>query len=255
MTLYADLPGRRTRQLIADAGMLLWVALWIAAGRWTHDTVMVLANPGRWLHGAGAGFEDTMTRAADQVDDLPILADRVAAPFRTAAGAGTDLAAAGQSLISSAERLAVLAGWGTALLPIVVVGGVWLGSRLRFVRQPRRPGVTSPEPATRTCSPCGPCSPSPSPCWRPSARTRPTRGAAGTRMSSAVWLTSSCAGSACAPRPSDAGDRQPGGGTTRVGRTSAAGHCQAAGSASTCSPERMSLTWSRSSSPAPGNQT
>lgn len=135
MTLYADLPGRRTRQLIADAGMLLWVALWIAAGRWTHDTVMVLANPGRWLHGAGAGFEDTMTRAADQVDDLPILADRVAAPFRTAAGAGTDLAAAGQSLISSAERLAVLAGWSTALLPIVVVGGVWLWSRLRFVRQ------------------------------------------------------------------------------------------------------------------------
>ena len=38
------------------------------------------------------------------------------------------------------------------------------------------------------------------------------------------------------------------------GRRSAIGHCHVVGSASVCSPERMSLTWSPSC-PAPGNQT
>ena len=40
MKLYADLPGRRTVQILADVGILAWVSLWAWVGRLVHDTTM-----------------------------------------------------------------------------------------------------------------------------------------------------------------------------------------------------------------------
>ena len=37
MKLYADLPVRRTAQIVADTLVLLWVALWAWVGRLVHD--------------------------------------------------------------------------------------------------------------------------------------------------------------------------------------------------------------------------
>ena len=49
MKLYADLPGRRTVQILADVGILAWVCLWAWVGRLVHDTTMELAAPGHQL--------------------------------------------------------------------------------------------------------------------------------------------------------------------------------------------------------------
>jgi len=40
MKLYADLPGRRTLQILADLGMLAWICLWGWVGRLVHDATM-----------------------------------------------------------------------------------------------------------------------------------------------------------------------------------------------------------------------
>ncbi|MFW5469646.1 hypothetical protein ACOCJ4_06320 [Knoellia sp. CPCC 206435] len=135
MKLYADLPGRRLVQILADVSLLAWVALWAWVGGRVHDVTMALAEPGRRLESAGSGFRETMTGAGDGVDDLPILEDRVAGPFRSAAGAGTDIEQAGADLVGAVERLAVLLGWTTALVPILVVGIWWAVARGRFVRR------------------------------------------------------------------------------------------------------------------------
>ena len=135
MKLYADLPGRRLLQILADAGLLVWVVLWAEVGRRVHDVTMELAEPGRRLQGAGAGFRDKLTAAGDGVDDLPLLDDRIAGPFRSAAGAGTDIEQAGADLVSAVERFALLIGWTTALVPILVVALWWAISRARFVRR------------------------------------------------------------------------------------------------------------------------
>lgn len=135
MKLYADLPARRSMQLLADVGLLCWIAVWAWAGRRVHDVTLGLADPGRALEGAGSGFRSTMTNAGDSVDNLPLVEDRIAAPFRTAAGAGSDIETAGRSLVTAVERLAVLLGWTTALIPIAIVGGMWLLLRGRFVRR------------------------------------------------------------------------------------------------------------------------
>ncbi|EAP99006.1 possible conserved transmembrane protein [Janibacter sp. HTCC2649] len=135
MKLYADLPGRRLVQILADLGLLAWIALWAWVGRRVHDVTMALAEPGRQLQGAGAGFREKLNAAGDGVDNLPLLDDRVASPFRSAAGAGTDIEKAGTDLISAVEKFALLIGWTTALVPILIIAIWWAFARGRFVRR------------------------------------------------------------------------------------------------------------------------
>lgn len=135
MRLYSELPARRTTQVLADVGMVAWVVAWVLVGRWVHDTALTLAAPGHRLVEAGSGFRGRMTQAADSVDGLPLLDDRVAAPFRSAAGAGTTIEHAGQDLVDAVGTFATVLWWTTTLVPVLVVGLVWLVLRVRFVRR------------------------------------------------------------------------------------------------------------------------
>ena len=135
MKLYSDIPTRRTTQLVADLGIVLWVVLWVWVGRQVHEATLTLAEPGRRLEAAGAGFRGRMTEAGDQVDGLPLLEDRVAAPFRSAAGVGSDFETAGADLVSAVEQLALVLAVAVAAAPVLVVGLTWLLLRARFVRR------------------------------------------------------------------------------------------------------------------------
>jgi hypothetical protein len=133
--LYSDIPARRLAQVAADVGMLLWVVLWVRASQRVHEATMQLAGPGRELAGAGTSFRGTMTTAGDGVDDLPLLDDRVATPFRSAAGVGTQIEKVGTDLVSAVENLARVLAVTTVLVPVLIVGFVWLVLRTRFVRR------------------------------------------------------------------------------------------------------------------------
>lgn len=135
MKIYADLPGRRTTQILADAGMLAWVAGWAWAGRLVHDATLRLAEPGEQLQGAGAGFREQMSEAGASVSDVPLVGERLAAPFEQASGAGTSIEQAGQDLVGAVTRLAQVLGWTTALVPVLLLGLVWVALRGRFVRR------------------------------------------------------------------------------------------------------------------------
>lgn len=115
--------------------MLVWVVTWGVVARAVHETTMTLAVPGRALQDAGGSFRDRMLGAGDRVDDLPLLQDRLAEPFRDVSGVGTDIASAGTDLVTAAERVALVAGLTTALIPITIVGAVWLALRLRWIRR------------------------------------------------------------------------------------------------------------------------
>ena len=39
MKMYADSPARRTRQIVADLLVVLWLVFWIWAGWWVHEGV------------------------------------------------------------------------------------------------------------------------------------------------------------------------------------------------------------------------
>jgi hypothetical protein len=133
--LYSDIPARRLAQVAADVGMLLWVVLWVRASQRVHEATMQLAGPGRELAGAGTSFRGTMNTAGDGVDDLPLLDDRVATPFRSAAGVGTQIEKVGTDLVSAVENLARVLAVTTVLVPVLIVGFVWFVLRTRFVRR------------------------------------------------------------------------------------------------------------------------
>lgn len=135
MKLYSDITARRLVQVAADVGIVVWVVLWVRAAQRVHETTMELAGPGRDLAGAGSSFRGTMTTAGDNVDDLPLLQDRVATPFRSAAGVGSEIEQAGSSLVTAVEDLAWVLAVTTALVPVLIVGFVWLVLRVRFVRR------------------------------------------------------------------------------------------------------------------------
>ena len=135
MKMYADLPRRRTAQVVADLAMLAWVVVCTLVGRSLHDAILALTGPGHQLEAAGSSWHTQLTAAADAVGGLPVVGDRVAGPFHTVASAGSNISSAGTSLVSAVENLAVVTGWAAMLLPIVTVALVWGLLRWRFTRR------------------------------------------------------------------------------------------------------------------------
>ena len=134
MKLYADLPVRRTRQLVADLLVLLWIGVWAWLGRQVHDLVLTLQAPADSLTSAGESVQGALTGAGDQASQIPLVGDDLQGWLDKAAGAGTTLSDAGTSMSDTVAQLALLLGLITAVVPIVSVAWVWLWLRIRFVR-------------------------------------------------------------------------------------------------------------------------
>jgi hypothetical protein len=136
--VYADSPARRTRQLLADVLMLLWVGAWVYAGRQVHDTVLALRGPADSITSAGRSVNGALTGAGDQAGQIPLVGDQLRTWLTQAAGSGTTLQQAGTSMADTVERLALGLGLATALVPSVLVLAVWLYVRVRFARNATR---------------------------------------------------------------------------------------------------------------------
>ncbi|HET7398219.1 MAG TPA: hypothetical protein VFJ94_06825 [Intrasporangium sp.] len=135
MKLYADTPARRARQVLGDLFVLAWTGTWAWLGRVVHDTVVTLRAPADSLTSAGERVRSSLSGAAEQVSGIPGIGDGLRGWLESAASSGTTIRSAGASMASGVERLASLLGWVTALVPILVVGGIWLLRRWRFVRR------------------------------------------------------------------------------------------------------------------------
>ncbi len=126
MYWYAETPRRRTRQVLGDLAVVAWVVGWVMVGRWVHDLISALAAPAGSLRSAGTGLSERMTDIAGRIIDIPLVGDDLDAPFTGAAGVGTDLVAAGDSLETSVDRLAWVVSLLAAGTPIVLVVGAYL---------------------------------------------------------------------------------------------------------------------------------
>lgn len=133
MKLYADTPARRTRQILADGLMLLWLAVWVWLGRFVHDAVVPLRGPADSLTEAGAGVENALTGAGEQAARLPLVGGELRDWLGQAAESGVSMQEAGTSMAETVQNAALILGLVTAIVPIVSVGAVWLWLRLRFV--------------------------------------------------------------------------------------------------------------------------
>ncbi|MBB2922698.1 hypothetical protein [Cellulomonas cellasea] len=137
MALYAQTPWRRTRQLVGDLLVVLWVAAWVRAGLWVHDSVARLAAPGRTLEDAGSSLSDSLGSAGDTVARVPLVGDDARTPFDAAGGAADSIARAGVQVQEGAAQLALLLGILVAAVPVLLVVGAWLRARVRFASRSR----------------------------------------------------------------------------------------------------------------------
>jgi hypothetical protein len=140
VTLYAQTPWRRARQLLADLLVIGWVVLWVRAGRRVYDVVGQLAGPGRTLEAAGSSLSESLTSAGDTVARVPLIGDDVRAPFTAAGGAADSIALAGIEVQQGVHQMALLLGLAIAAIPILLVVAVWLPVRARFVSRARAAG-------------------------------------------------------------------------------------------------------------------
>jgi hypothetical protein len=135
LKLYADTPGRRTAQALADVLFVLWLVLWVWVGIEVHDATMALAAPGRQTAEAATNMSGGLTDAGDYLRGLPIVGDEVAVPFETASGASDSLAEAGRAQVAAVEKLALWLGMSIATIPILILAAIHLPLRWRFVRR------------------------------------------------------------------------------------------------------------------------
>jgi hypothetical protein len=138
MRLYSDFAPRRTRQIIADLIAIAFIAGWIWVGTTVAGLVGALADYGRQMEEAGAGFAQTMTEVGDNLGGVPVIGGGIRIPFDGASEAGAALEAAGRSQQEAILALATGVGIGIAALPILMILLIWLVPRLRFARRAAR---------------------------------------------------------------------------------------------------------------------
>ena len=135
MRWYADSPALRTRQLVTDAVVLLWIALWCRIALAVHDAVRLLAAPGRQLQKAGTDLADGLGGAAERAGGVPVVGDELREPLDGASGAGRAVARAGTAQVEAVETLALLLALVVLILPVAWVIGRWLPGRLEWGRE------------------------------------------------------------------------------------------------------------------------
>ncbi len=138
MKLYSDFRPRRTRQILADAIALAFIAAWVWFGATIYGLITELSTFGRQMEDAGAGFRETMTEVGDTLGGIPLIGSGIRMPFSAASDAGGALADAGQSQQELVQQLALTLGIGVAVLPILMILVLWLVPRIRFARRAGR---------------------------------------------------------------------------------------------------------------------
>jgi len=73
MTWYSEIPARRTRQLLGDAWLVLWSALWIWIALRLYDLVMNLAAPGLAVADSATDMSERFTSAGETLSGVPLI--------------------------------------------------------------------------------------------------------------------------------------------------------------------------------------
>lgn len=135
MHWYADNRSLRSRQILGDALLAVWVLMWLRIGSAVHTAVTRLATPGRELEEAGDGLADGLSRAAERAAGVPLLGDGLRSPLDAAAAAGEALARAGTVQQDAVGTVALLLSVLLAGLPIAWAVQRWVPARLDHARE------------------------------------------------------------------------------------------------------------------------
>ncbi|MCR8671300.1 hypothetical protein NWP09_09145, partial [Agrococcus sp. HG114] len=129
MQLYSSRPAAALGQVVADLAAVATVVVAVWISEQVAAAIRSLGGFGRQIEDAGSGFATTLADAGTALEQVPLVGEGIAVPFRDAAGSAGELAAAGVALTSGVEALATAVGTALWLLPTLLVALVWLVPR------------------------------------------------------------------------------------------------------------------------------
>ncbi len=135
MTWYSEIPARRTRQLLGDAWLVLWSALWIWIALRLYDLVMNLAAPGLAVADSATDMSDRFASAGDALGGVPLIGEALQSPFDGMSSAAIAIADAGQASADAVGLLARFLAVALAVLGIASWAMVWVPIRIAFIRR------------------------------------------------------------------------------------------------------------------------
>jgi hypothetical protein len=145
--LWSELPGARSKELIADIATLVWVVFWGNVVWTLFQFLSSFAQAGRSVHSGGETMVQSGRDLGESLAGLPVVGAQVRDVAREAfAGAGTPLAAFGTELEQFIYVIAVVLALLLALVtlqPWLVRYLPWRLGRLRRVRAAHRAIRTS----------------------------------------------------------------------------------------------------------------
>lgn len=135
MIWYSEVPARRARQVLGDAWLVAWSALWIWAAVRLYDLIMNLAAPGLAVSNGATDLAGRFTTAGDAVGQLPLVGESLRAPFGGMRDASMSIADAGQAAADAAGLLARFLAVALAVLGIASWAMLWVPLRIAFIRR------------------------------------------------------------------------------------------------------------------------
>ncbi|HST80644.1 MAG TPA: hypothetical protein VLL08_02760 [Kineosporiaceae bacterium] len=149
MKMYAERRSIAARQMLADGFLISWTGAWIVAGVWVNNLIEKLGLPGQKLQEGGTSFAGNLNQLGGEVDQIPLVGDKLTGSFAEAADASTRLADTGRRIHEMAETLALVLGSAIAVVPIALALGIWVLTRLRWTRRAAIAARVRADPAGR----------------------------------------------------------------------------------------------------------
>ncbi len=136
LTLYPDIPGARTRQVLLDLFVVALIVLFIWIGIQVHDLVSALAVLGTGVSSAGSSIQGGFNSVGEAISNVPVVGGSIGEVFSSVGqSTGGNLAAIGQQGQDAVYLLATAIGIITAALPIIVLLVAVVPRRWRKVRE------------------------------------------------------------------------------------------------------------------------
>ena len=121
--IWSELPGARAREIAADAGSILWIALWIAASRRLYEMLAGFAGTGRFIRNGGRNLEAAGRQIGDALGGIPVIGHNVGDLVQLSLGvAARPFLSVGLSL----EHMVLLIATLLSVIVLVMALALWL---------------------------------------------------------------------------------------------------------------------------------
>src|SRR6185312_10630879 len=94
---YATTPARLLVQLVSDAVVLIWTAIWVFVGIAVYDAVAAVAEFGGQVNTGATGIAHNLDSAGSNASQWPLIGGALSSSLSGAAGAARDIAGAGHN--------------------------------------------------------------------------------------------------------------------------------------------------------------